>query len=212
MNKKYISFFTDGIISGIFLCIGCAVSISTDSKPLGAFLFSLGLFAIITFRLSLYTGKAGYIAVNPPIYIFEVILTFLGNVAGTCLGANALCLTRFSAFLSEKSTLILETKFTDKPLSMLILAIFCGMLMFTAVEGNKILSEKNNYMGALFITILPVMVFIICGFNHCIADMAYFFISGCTYPKKAFIYFTLVVLGNALGCMLLPMTKRISNI
>ena len=41
MGKKIISFLSDGILSGIFLCVGCCVSMSVESKPLGAFLFSL---------------------------------------------------------------------------------------------------------------------------------------------------------------------------
>ena len=46
MGKKIISFLSDGILSGIFLCVGCCVSMSVESKPLGAFLFSLGLCAL----------------------------------------------------------------------------------------------------------------------------------------------------------------------
>ena len=64
MGKKIISFLSDGILSGIFLCVGCCVSMSVESKPLGAFLFSLGLCAIIVFKFGLFTGKAGYMAVN----------------------------------------------------------------------------------------------------------------------------------------------------
>ena len=60
MGKKIISFLSDGILSGIFLCVGCCVSMSVESKPLGAFLFSLGLCAIIVFKFGLFTGKAGY--------------------------------------------------------------------------------------------------------------------------------------------------------
>ena len=75
MKNKHLSFFADGIMSGVLLCIGCAVSLSVDSKIVGAFLFSLGLFAIITFKFGLYTGKAGYMAMRPPSYIIEVILT-----------------------------------------------------------------------------------------------------------------------------------------
>ena len=51
--------------------------------------------------------------------------------------------------------------------------------MFTAVDGNKRAAEKGDFVMSLFIVVLPVMVFILCGFNHCIADTCYFFISKC---------------------------------
>ncbi|MGN1115141.1 MAG: hypothetical protein ACI4TH_01065, partial [Candidatus Ornithomonoglobus sp.] len=68
---------------------------------------------------------------------------------------------------------------------------------------------KGNHIGALFIVVLPVMVFIISGFNHCVADLAYFFISGCADAVHAPLYFLLAVTGNAAGCMLIPFLKRI---
>lgn len=208
--KKLISFIVDGIMSGIFLCIGCAVYMSAESKAVGAVLFGLGLFAIINFKFGLYTGKAGYMAIRPPSYIIEVIFTILGNAIGAAIGGTLLGLTRFGGALSEKAADIISAKFADSPLSIFVLAVFCGVLMFTAVEGNRKLAEKGDYVGALFIAIVPVMVFIICGFNHCVADMAYFFISGCAGAESAAVYFIFVILGNALGCMLIPLIKKLS--
>ncbi|MEE1013266.1 MAG: formate/nitrite transporter family protein [Clostridia bacterium] len=211
MRKKGTSIFVDGILSGVFLCIGCMVNLLTESKLAGAFLFSLGLFAIITFRLALYTGKAGYMAVKPASYIGEVALTLAGNAAGTALGGFLLNLTRFGGELSQKAATVMAAKTADSPVSMFLLAVFCGMLMFTAVHGEKCNREKGNIVGALFIVVLPVMVFILCGFNHCVADMAYFFISGCAHCGAAGLYFVLAILGNAVGCMLIPLAKKLSE-
>ena len=136
MGKKIISFLSDGILSGIFLCVGCCVSMSVESKPLGAFLFSLGLCAIIVFKFGLFTGKAGYMAVKPLSYVPEVVLTFIGNATGAAIGGFLLNLTRLEATLSEKAAAITATKFADSPLSIFVLAVFCGILMFTAVHGQ----------------------------------------------------------------------------
>ncbi|MGN0163982.1 MAG: formate/nitrite transporter family protein [Candidatus Ornithomonoglobus sp.] len=209
MKNKYAATVINGIIAGIFLSVGCAVYLSCDNKIAGAFMFSLGLFAIITFRLALYTGKAGYMAVKPPKYIIEVLSAFLGNALGTAAGGTLLRMTKLGGTLTEKAAAVMQGKFTDSPLSIFILAVFCGVLMYTAVEGNKKASEKGNHIGALFIVVLPVMVFITCGFNHSVADLAYFFISGCAGAVHASLYFLLVVTGNAAGCMLIPFLKRI---
>ena len=208
MGKKIISFLSDGILSGIFLCVGCCVSMSVESKPLGAFLFSLGLCAIIVFKFGLFTGKAGYMAVKPLSYVPEVVLTFIGNATGAAIGGFLLNLTRFGTTLSEKAAAITATKFADSPLSIFVLAVFCGILMFTAVDGNKRAAEKGDFVMSLFIVVLPVMVFILCGFNHCIADTCYFFISKCANASQAAVYF--LWLYNAAGCMSVPMVKKLS--
>ena len=201
----------DGILAGLFLCVGCMVNLLTESRHAGAFLFSLGLFAIITFRLALYTGKAGYMAVKPVSYVGEVALTLVGNAVGTALGALLLHLTRFGAELAQKAATVMAAKTEDSPVSIFLLAVFCGVLMFTAVHGEKRNREKGNFVGALFIVVLPVMVFILCGFNHCVADMAYFFLGDCANFKAAGLYFVLAILGNAAGCMLIPLAKKMSE-
>ncbi len=208
--KRNVSVYINGIMAGVLLVIGCAASMCAESKALGAFLFSLGLFAIITFDFGLYTGKAGYMAVKPPSYIAEVILTFFGNATGTAIGGTLLHVTRFGNSFAIKASEIIDIKFSDNPLSVFALAIFCGILMFAAVEGNRRCREEKNYAGALFSAVVPVMVFIVCGFNHCVADMAYFFISGCSHGYDAPLYFLMAVIGNAVGCMAIPMMKRLA--
>lgn len=210
MKKNLISFFADALMSGILLCIGCAVSLSVDSKLAGSFLFSLGLFAIISFKFGLYTGKAGYMAMRPPSYIIEVLMTLFGNICGTAVGGGLLNLTKLGNNINAAAADIILTKTSDFPLSIFVLGIFCGILMFIAVEGNRRVGEKGDFIGSLFIMVLPVMVFILCGFNHSIADASYFFIGRCTHFKEFIPYFILVVLGNAVGCMLIPIVKRLS--
>ena len=206
--KKYFNWVLSGALSGVFLCVGCTVKIMAGGT-IGALLFSLGLFAIITFGLGLYTGRAGYMAINPPSYIIEVLFTLIGNFVGSAIGGTLLRLTRFGESLTGSAAEIIDAKIADGALSIIVLSIFCGMLMFTAVEGCKRLLERKNFTGALFIVVVPVMVFIICGFNHSIADMGYFFISGCSSAAGAPLYFLLAILGNAIGCMALPFAEKL---
>ncbi len=206
--KKYISFFLNAFIAGIFLSVGCTVNLSSDSRLAGAFLFSLGLFAIITFKLSLFTGKAGYIVSNPPVYILEVLVTFLGNAAGALCSGLALGLSKAGPQLYEKSAEVFSKKAGDSFLSIFVLALFCGILMYTAVEGNRIHSEKGNFTGALFITVMPVAVFITAGFNHSVADTAYFFLGGAKSFSLYIKYIVPAFFGNALGCCVIPLIKK----
>ena len=42
-KNRWLSFFVDGVLSGLMIGTGGTVSLSCDNRYLGAFLFSLGL-------------------------------------------------------------------------------------------------------------------------------------------------------------------------
>lgn len=218
-RNKWISFIADGILSGIMLAIGAMALMSCENRYLGAFLFSLGLFCIVKFHYGLFTGKVGYIVDNKPSYILEVIVTLVSNIIGTCISGLALRVTHaadtvisgMNVTVTERCADTIAGKFSDGILSAFILAFFCGMLMFTAVEAHRKCCQNGDQTGALFGVVMPVFVFIICGFNHCVADTAYYFIAGCPDVGKAFVYFPVAILGNGLGGMLIPLIKKLSN-
>lgn len=218
--NKWLSFIIDGILSGVTLGVGGMVSFSSDNRYIGAFLFSLGLFTIVQFRYGLFTGKVGYIVNREPAYILEVLVTLASNAIGTFISAILLRQTRFftavvsgmDQTIEERVTAAVDGKIHDNPLSIFVLAAFCGMLMFTAVEVNRQCRAKGNFVGALFGVVFPVVVFIICGFNHCIADMFYYFFCGCPDVPAAILYFVLAILGNAAGGMFIPAMKKLSNL
>ncbi len=218
--NKWLSFLIDGFLSGFTLGVGGMVSFSSDNRYIGAFLFSLGLFTIVQFRYGLFTGKVGYIVNREPSYILEVLATLVSNGLGTLVSALLLRQTSFftspvsgmELTIEERVSATVDSKIHDEPLSIFVLAVFCGMIMFTAVEINRQCRAKGNFIGALFGVVFPVVVFIICGFNHCIADMFYYFFSGCPDVPAAVIYFVLAILGNAAGGMLIPALKKLSNL
>lgn len=186
-KNKWISFLADGLLSGLMLGIGGMVSLSSENRFLGAFLFSLGLFCIVQFQYGLFTGKVGYIVNRDLPYVAETVVTLLGNALGTLVAAVLLRQVRFftaavsnlDVTIAERVQATVSGKLNDHPLSIFLLAFFCGILMFTAVEGNRRCRSEQNFTGALFVVVMPVMVFIICGFNHCIADLFYYFFAGC---------------------------------
>lgn len=218
-KNKIVSFIIDGILSGFTLGVGGMVSLSSDNKYIGAFLFALGLFTIVQFKYGLFTGKVGYIVNREPSYILEVLVTLVSNALGALVAAVLLRQTRFftsvisgmDITLQERVAATVDGKIHDNPLSIFILSIFCGMLMFIAVEANRQCRAKGNFAGALFGVVFPVVVFIICGFNHCVADMFYYFFSGCPDVPNALLYFALAITGNAVGGMFIPAMKKLSN-
>lgn len=207
--KTALSQFINAVIGGMMIGIGGCVSLSCDNKYIGSALFSLGLFAIIQFGYGLYTGKIGYVPLRKPAYLSECLFTLLGNALGTFIDAILLRQTRIFAAISEKAAASVETKVGDSLWSAFILAVFCGILMFTAVENARRSNEAGGHVEKTVGTILCIMVFIQCGFNHCIADMFYIFLSGTL--SQAAAYLPVVIIGNSVGGMLFPLMKKLTD-
>lgn len=207
--KKPLSQFVNAVIGGMMIGIGGCVSLSCDNKYVGAALFSLGLFAIIQFGFGLYTGKIGYVPLRKPVYLLECLFTLLGNALGTFIDAILLRQTRISAAIAEKAAASVAVKTGDNLLSAFILAVFCGLLMFTAVENARLSNAAGGHVEKVVGTMLCIMVFILCGFNHCIADMFYIFLTGTLSSAAA--YLPIVILGNSVGGMLIPLLKMLTD-
>lgn len=208
-TKAIISQLTNGVLAGMMIGIGGCVSLSCDNKYIGSMLFSLGLFAIIQFGFGLYTGRVGYIPLRKPAYLLECLFTLIGNALGTLIDALLLRLTRIAPAITEKALSSVDTKLGDSPLSAFILAVFCGILMFLAVDNARLAREDGGHVEKTLGIIFPVMVFILCGFNHCIADMFYLFLTG--RIAGAEIYLPVVIIGNSLGGMLIPLLKKLTD-
>lgn len=213
MNKKVKS-WTDlaanAFLSGLMISVGGAVYLLCENKIIGSFLFSFGLFAIVQRGFALYTGKVGYIPENPPVYIISTLVTLIGNAAGTAFAAFLLQQTRFSQTLREKAGICMETKTGDSISSQLILGAFCGMLMYLAVDNAKESRKKNADLSFVFGICIPVMIFIICGFNHSVADAFYMFSAG-TFPEDTG-YILIVAAGNAAGGMTIPFIRKVCRL
>ncbi len=194
--------FLKAAAAGITIGIGGAVYLTLENKVIGAVLFGVGLYTIVLNGLFLYTGKVGYLisAKDKKAYILQLIFTWLGNLAGTALAAAAISATRIRN-LGRTAEVICKTKLADTPHSILILAVFCGILMYAAVDGFR---EKGNPLILFFC----VTVFILCGFEHCIANMFYFSLAG-AWSLRAVIYLLLMTLGNSVGGILLPLVKKV---
>ena len=198
--RRFIDLFLRAMLTGFMIGIGGAVNLSCDNRYVGAFLFGTGLFVILSFGFSLFTGKVGYAVENPPSYLIDLAVIWLGNLLGTALTGWLILGTRISA-IGEG---LCETKLGDSAGSILILAFFCGMLMFIAADGYKTI---RNPVGQVLVIFLPVMVFILSGFEHCVANMFYFTV-GSAWSLKAFGWLLLMSLGNALGGIFIPLVRK----
>ncbi len=184
---SYLQLFKKAVLAGVMISIGGTVYLMCEINYVGALLFSLGLFTILAFELKLFTGAIGYAPQK------GLWLIWLGNLVGTVTGGLALSFTRLH--ISEKAAAISAVKLGDSPISSFILAIFCGALMFIAVDAYK---NKGTPIGIF----LAVPVFILCGFEHCVANMFYFTVGG-AWSLTAVLYLLIMTAGNAVGAIAL---------
>ncbi len=196
--KKYVDYLIKGIYAGIMIGIGGTVYLSVQNTVAGSFLFSVGLLMICMYGMNLYTGKIGYILINKINYIYELLLSLLGNFIGTFIVGRLILLTRYSS-ISARALTISNLKLTDNLLSIFVLSLFCGILMYLAVNNyKKVSGEIGKYIGIF----MCVMVFILCGFEHCVANMYYFTVAN-VWSLKAFLYLLVMILGNTCGSVLI---------
>ena len=195
--KKVLSY---SILAGCMIGLAGVVNLSVDNKFLGAFLFSFGLITILAQGLFLYTGKVGVLNLSCEWFLLPVIV--LGNFVGTNIIAWGMRCTRFGESLNQAAQVIIQNKLSDSWFSILLLSIGCGIMMYLAVKGW--LENSDSWL----IVILPVMIFILSGFEHSIANMFYFAMAG-EYSLKAFVYILIMFIGNAIGSLAFKKMKSI---
>lgn len=197
--KKQIKTFALAVLAGISIGIGGVVFLSLDNKIVGALMFTVGLYAVCTQELNLYTGKVGYLVNEPVSYLMDLLVIWAGNLAGAFLTAFAVQRTRICD-ISKTAKAMCMVKTNDDLLSLFLLAVFCGLLMFVAVDGYK---SANNPV----ILFMGVATFILCGFEHCIADMFYFSAAG-MWSGRALVCILVITAGNTLGGILIPLVRK----
>lgn len=203
--KYNIEILIKSILAGIMIGIGGTIYLSLDNKTVGSILFAIGLFIIVVYSFNLYTGKIGYLINNfNKKYIRELIITLIGNFIGTFFVGFILRYTRIYNMISEKAKTLADIKLDDTLISILILSFFCGILMYLAVNTYKEVKDIGKYLAVF----LGVIVFILCGFEHCIANMYYFSVSS-TWSLNTLLYLLVMILGNSLGGILIPLCNKV---
>ena len=198
--KKYIDCLIKSIFAGIMIGIAGTVYLRVDNNLFGAFLFSIGLLVICMYGMNLFTGKIGYILINKFNYIYELLITIVGNFIGTFLVARLVLLTRFKN-ISDKAVDLVNLKLNDNLLSIFILSMLCGILMYIAVNNYK---KINNEIGKYSCIFMCVMVFILSGFEHSIANMYYISVAN-LLSLKSLLYILIMILGNSVGSILIAL-------
>ena len=193
--RSYSKTLLYGILAGGCIGIGGAGFLSVDNRVMGAVMFSVGLFTILTFGFNLFTGKVCYVLERNRRYALGLPVIWLGNLIGAWLTAEALQFTRLGPLMTERAIALCQVKLDDSLLSIFILSFFCNILIYIAVDGfNNSTLELGKYLAVFY----GVVVFIVEGFEHCVANMFYFSMAD-MWTGETWICVIVMSLGNAAG-------------
>lgn len=180
--------FLLGVLAGFWIGLGALASLTAShavtnaglARLISGLLFPCGLFLVILTGAELFTGNCLLTLswLDKQITLFPMLrnlfVSYCGNFCGSLLLAwlcTAAGLPGFSEGALAMS--ILRCAAGKCALSFfpaLLLGILCNVLVCAAVllaGCGKTLTEKA--LGAF----VPVFVFVLCGFEHCVANMFY---------------------------------------
>lgn len=169
------------ILAGFMISLGAYVYLKVG-EVIGTFLFSIGLLTILNFGFNLFTGKVGLLS-KREISWRELAEIWIGNFFGAFAFSFLLDLLPVDQGIVEKA---FAATVSHGVLADFVLGILCGVLMFIAVTSWSV--ETPLY------AVLPVMVFLMAGFSHCVAQMFY-----CNLCKGNWEVLLPVTLGNLVG-------------
>ena len=116
-------------------------------------------------------------------------------------------LTRVGPALTAKAQALAEVKLNDSLLSEFVLGFFCDIMIYIAVDGYK---NNPHEIGKYLAIVFGVTVFILCGFEHCVANMFYLSMAN-ALSGKALVFLIVNTLGNAVGGVCIPLIKSITG-
>lgn len=200
-----MKFYLQALLAGMLIAMGDTVFVVCDNRLAGLFLFALGLISILLKQYPLYTGRIGYVEKWNDLWNLKtgmlpiITMNFIGiAIVAALMNTTKLDLSGVDAIVASK---VNQTWW-----SALMLSWGCGAMMYLAVNGWR---KTENPL----LVIMPIMFFILCGFEHCIANYGYFWMwmarDGFTHmaermadlPMGFCTNLLIMIAGNALGSL-----------
>ncbi len=181
-----------GIFAGCFIgfagiaatTASATVENASVGKLLGACVFPAGMAMVLVAGSELFTGNNLVIisVLERKVKVREMLrnwfFVFLGNFIGASFVAALVVYGHtpdlFEGFLAQKIVAAALTRVEQTFLEAFIRGILCNILVCIAVWSSF---AAKKVPGKLLTSFWPVMVFVLCGFEHSIADI-YFGVAG----------------------------------
>jgi formate transporter len=211
-----------GVLAGLYIGFGSQIFLVALDQGMGRIaggaVFGVGLVLVVVAGAELFTGNILMIIgsllslFSPAKILRNWITVYIGNFIGSILFAYLIwksgllgapeSLTGVGTIAVKAATAKLALPFGQA----FVRGIFCNMLVILAIIMATI---AKDIISKIFCCILPIMIFVACGFEHCVANMTIIsmglFASGTAGAKFFSMFNNLipVTLGNLVGGILI---------
>ncbi len=215
LKNNPVGYMIAAIVAGFFIAFGGFVMLtvggnlgtSGPGKIVMAASFAAALSLVVMAGAELFTGNNFVMA--SAAFAGEVnwgdagklwVICYIGNLVGSLLAA---VMFHFTGLAGEVIATVAAAKMGGTAVNLFIKAIFCNMLVCLAVWcGSKMKTES----GKLIMIFWCIFVFVLCGFEHSIANMT-IMASGLLDPNGVaglsvggYVYnLAIVTIGNMIG-------------
>ena len=219
MKSNPLGYFVASILAGVFVAMGGFVAFTFAghlssseaaaiwAKPAQSAAFAAALSLVVMAGADLFTGNnfvmasAGFRKTAAWGDVFELWgFCWIGNLVGSLLSSALFVAAKVpTGAVGDYFVNLAVNKTTTAPVPLFVKAVLCNILVCLAVWcGIKMKSES----GKLIMIFWCIFVFMICGFEHSIANMSSIGVSLLTGKVGIGAYFynvIIVTLGNMVG-------------
>lgn len=206
-----------GILAGVFIGLGGLGNILVTqtlggidvglAKLVGASVFPIGLMLVVICGAELFTGNnlMTLALLNKKINISGLmknwVLVYVGNFIGSVI---LVLLVFYSGVITgdaiSKAITIAESKVALTIWQMVLRGVLCNILVTLAVWMS---TASQDIISKIFACWFPIMLFVLCGFEHSVANMFFIPLGMILGAKVTIGYFLInllfVTIGNIIG-------------
>ena len=184
-------------LAGIAISIGGIAFLVSGQ----AWTFPIGLFMVCLFELDLFTGKVS--TVERLSRVPDLIIMVISNMFAAMLMGEVM---RYAKPQIVDAAVEICTRKVGEGFALVPLAILCNVMIYTAVYSYNNRRSAVRMFGLFFAT----FIFVLCGFEHCVANMYYFSMAG-MWSWKTLGWVLVMTAGNSVGGVIFPLLRKIQR-
>lgn len=219
-KNSFERFFALGFLAGTFIALSGLIYLMVSGgmygmnslvvKLVGGVCFTFGIFSVVVAGADLFTGNilmfAGYLAKKYGVnaLVKNWTLVYLFNLLGSIFIA---LLVYYSGSATEEVVKYLDkavlAKVSGSFMPLLLKGIGCNFIVCLGVWMSY---ATKDLVGKYVAVAIPIVIFVVEGFEHSVANMFYFslsFIMGKVSMGQIFGNLIPVTIGNILGGMII---------
>lgn len=184
--------------AGLFIALGALGYQLAPDKVVGTAIFPLGLVLCYFISADLFTGRNLLLMqtlqkrLSVKKLVLKLVAIWVGNLSGAVtLGA----IVYFAGIVENADKWLYKT--TLPPGELIVKGVLCNVCVCLAVYAA---TQTQKDTAKIVLLYLPTFLFVMCGFEHCVANMYYLAAAGVGILHVGFWYNMLfVTVGNLIG-------------